>query len=42
LLRAAGWKDELDLAHFEDIGAAHNERAWRARLEKPLIFLFGR
>ena len=22
-------------------GAEHNERAWRARLDKPLIFLFG-
>jgi hypothetical protein len=32
----------VDFAHFEDVGAEHNERAWRARLEKPLVFLFGR
>jgi predicted alpha/beta superfamily hydrolase len=38
----AGGTDGVDFAHFEDAGAEHNERAWRARLEKPLVFLFGR
>jgi enterochelin esterase-like enzyme len=42
LLRTTGWRDGEDLLHFEDAGAAHNERAWRGRLEKPLLFLFGR
>ncbi len=42
LLRETGWKDAEDLSHFEDTGADHNERAWRARLEKPLLFLFCR
>jgi len=42
LLREAGWKDGADLLHFEDTGADHNERAWRARLDRPLVFLFGR
>ncbi|MCP4594258.1 MAG: hypothetical protein GY842_26305 [bacterium] len=42
LLRENGWKDGVDLVHFEDVGAKHNERAWRARLERPLRFLFGR
>jgi enterochelin esterase-like enzyme len=41
-LRAAGWHDGEDLAHFEDEGAAHNERSWRARLHRPLTFLFGK
>jgi predicted alpha/beta superfamily hydrolase len=38
----AGWKDGIDLMRFEDAGAEHNERAWRARLDKPLVFLFGK
>ena len=42
LLRSLGWKDGVDLEHFEDTGAVHNERAWRARLDKPLLFLFGK
>lgn len=37
-----GGTSGVDFAHFEDAGAEHNERAWRARLEKPLVFLFGR
>lgn len=41
LLREAGWTDGEEFMHFEDAGADHNERAWRARLEKPLCFLFG-
>lgn len=39
-LRAAGWRDGVDLMHFEDTGAEHNERAWRVRLHRPLEFLF--
>ncbi len=42
LLRTLGWKDGVDLEHFEDTGAVHNERAWRARLDRPLFFLFGK
>lgn len=38
----AGWEDGADLMRYEDAGASHNERAWRARLEKPLTFLFGK
>lgn len=41
LLRKTGYKDGDDLMHFEDEGAEHNEKAWRARLERPLLFLFG-
>ena len=41
LLRSTGWKDGADLLHYEDAGAEHNERAWRARLDRPLVFLFG-
>ncbi len=37
-LRAAGWT-EADLLHHEAEGAAHNEQAWRARVDKPLRFL---
>ncbi|MCK4658047.1 MAG: hypothetical protein KAV82_00865 [Phycisphaerae bacterium] len=42
LLRETGWADGKDFMHFEDTDAGHNERAWRGRLEKPLLFLFGR
>ena len=41
-LQAKGWRDGVNLVHFVDAGAAHNERAWRARLDRPLRFLFGR
>ena len=40
-LRRTGWRDGMDLLYFTDQGAGHNERAWRARLTKPLRFLFG-
>ncbi len=40
LLRKTGWQDGRDLEYFVDTGADHNERAWRARLERPLQFLF--
>jgi predicted alpha/beta superfamily hydrolase len=42
LLLEAGWKEGGDLMRYEATGAEHNERAWRARLDKPLVFLFGR
>jgi enterochelin esterase-like enzyme len=35
-LLAAGWRD---LEHHEAEGATHDERAWRARAERPLRFL---
>lgn len=40
-LRAAGWQEGDDLLHYEAQGAEHNERAWRARVDKVLTFLFG-
>jgi predicted alpha/beta superfamily hydrolase len=36
----AGWTDGVDLLRYEHTGASHNERAWRARLDRPLKFLF--
>ncbi len=35
-----GWKPEKDLKYFEAEGAEHNERAWAARVEQILEFLF--
>jgi len=35
-----GWKPGKDLEYFEAQGAEHNERAWAARVEKILEFLF--
>jgi enterochelin esterase-like enzyme len=40
LLTKTGWKPGIDLEHFEAKGADHNERAWRARVDRPLRFLF--
>lgn len=40
-LRAAGW-GERDLMHHEATGATHDERAWRARADVPLRWLFAR
>jgi len=37
-----GWKDGKDLKYFEAEGAEHNERAWAARAELILTFLFPR
>ncbi len=39
LAREKGWRDGTDFEHFEDVGAAHNERAWRARAWRPLAFI---
>ena len=35
-----GWLLQHDLEYFEDFGAAHNERAWGARVGPMLRFLF--
>src|SRR5207244_9393636 len=35
-----GWKAEKDLKYCEAAGAGHNERAWAARVEQILEFLF--
>ena len=37
-----GWKLGKDLRYFEAEGAEHNERAWAARVESILAFLFPR
>ena len=37
-----GWKTGRDLNYFEAEGAEHNERAWAARVELILTFLFPR
>lgn len=36
------WKPGKDLAYYEAEGAEHNERAWAARVESILTFLFPR
>jgi glycosidase/predicted alpha/beta superfamily hydrolase len=41
LLRNSGWHEGKDFKSYEDAGAAHDERAWRARLAVPLEFLLG-
>jgi len=38
--RARGWRDGVDLMHFEQRGAEHNERYWRDRVWRALVFLF--
>ncbi len=37
-----GWKPGKDLKYFEAKGAEHNEKAWSARVESILKFLFPR
>jgi predicted alpha/beta superfamily hydrolase len=39
-LMRQGWRAEKDLKYFEAEGAEHNERAWAARLDQILEFLF--
>ena len=39
--RARGWRDEMDLLHLEVKGHEHNERAWRDRVWRAVVFLFG-
>ena len=36
-----GWHDGEDLCYFEDEGGEHNERCWRDRVWRALVFLFG-
>lgn len=40
LLRANGWKENVDLAYFEFPEARHDESAWAARFGEILKFLF--
>ncbi|HEY5801986.1 MAG TPA: alpha/beta hydrolase-fold protein [Burkholderiaceae bacterium] len=37
-----GYVEGQDLYYYEDQGAGHNERWWAARLDKPLLYMFGR
>jgi enterochelin esterase-like enzyme len=39
--RVRGWRDGVDLLHFEQKGGEHNERHWRERAWRALTFLFG-
>jgi enterochelin esterase-like enzyme len=39
-LRMLGYREGRDFVAREIEGAEHNERAWAARLDEPLIFLF--
>ena len=39
-LEALGFRHGVDLGHYLDRGAAHNEVAWRERLSRPLQLLF--
>jgi len=41
LLRAAGWREDVDFMTQKYPGAEHSERAWRTRVEVPLEFLLG-
>ena len=41
-LNKKGWKDGKDLKYFEADGAEHSEKAWAARVELILTFLFPR
>ncbi len=38
---ARGWRVGKDLMYFEDKGGEHNERCWRDRAWRPLVFMFG-
>lgn len=38
---ASGWKQGKNFMYFEDKGAEHNERCWRERVWRALVFLFG-
>lgn len=39
--RAQGWREGADLMHVEQKGGEHNERYWRERAWRSLVFLFG-
>jgi len=36
-----GWRAREDVLYFEDKGGEHNERCWRERAWRALVFLFG-
>jgi hypothetical protein len=40
-MRAAGYREGIDWMTVKDEGAEHSERAWRARVGAPLVFLLG-
>ena len=40
--RELGWSERDDFLYFEDTGAEHNERYWRDRVWRALVFLFAR
>ena len=42
VMRAAGYVEGRDWVTRVFAGAEHSERAWRVRVEQPLIFLLGR
>jgi len=39
--RARGWRDDADFMYLEAKGHEHNERCWRERVSRALVFLFG-
>jgi glycosidase/predicted alpha/beta superfamily hydrolase len=41
LMRKAGYREGIDWVTRKYEGAEHSERAWRARVEVPLVFLLG-
>jgi enterochelin esterase-like enzyme len=41
-LTEQGWNSGADFVVRKIEGAEHNEAAWRARLDEPLLFLFGK
>ena len=36
---ARGYRPGVDMVSHRYLGAAHNEAAWRDRIEVPLVFL---
>ena len=38
---SGGWREREDLMYFEDKGGEHNERCWRERAWRAMVFLFG-
>ena len=38
-MRARGYRPGVDMVSHRYLGAAHNEAAWRDRIEVPLVFL---
>ena len=42
VMRRAGYRENRDWMTRKFVGAEHNERSWRQRVDVPLIFLLGR